>query len=195
MRLIAIDAETGGFKAPENALLSLTLIALNEDLSPGEALDLFILPEPDRTVEEGAAKINGYTPELWAERNAIPLAVAMERARQWVGDLGGGVALAHNAPFDRGFVTHQEERLGIQLGLGQVWTCSLAKFRESCRPLGIKPANHKLETLARLSGHWGPEFVRGAHGSKEDALACAAGYRWLLEQVAAKQAQKAVARG
>jgi DNA polymerase III epsilon subunit-like protein len=183
MSIYAIDTETGGFKPALNALLSITLVELSDDLMPTRHLDLFILPESDRTVEEGAAKINGYTPELWAERKAIPLRDAFLRIQEWLAT--GQQALAHNAPFDREFVLHQEQRLGLSLGFQEPWLCSCKTFREVGRARRLFPENHKLETLARLCGHWGPEFVRGAHGSLEDAIACAAGYRWLLaDQVA-----------
>jgi hypothetical protein len=41
----------------------------------------------------------------------------------------------------------------------------------------------KLETLARASGHWTSDFVRGAHQSLEDVQACAAGWVWLTQKV------------
>lgn len=189
MSIIAIDTETGGFKPAENSLLSITLIELDDALVPKRDLDLFIIPEVDRVISEDAAKINGYTPELWLERGAIPLREAFTRIADWV--VPGSIALAHNAPFDRSFVVHQEQKLGIHLGLAEGWLCSLAKFRALTGPLRLVTRNHKLDSLAALCGHWGPDFVRGAHGSKADALACAAGYRWLVEQEKARTAAAA----
>jgi len=42
--------------------------------------------------------------------------------------------------------------------------------------------NFRLETLARMAGHWGEGFVRGDHQSSDDVLACVAGYKWIVQQ-------------
>lgn len=191
--IIAIDTETGGFEPAANALLSIALVQLDDALMPVRDLELHILPEPNRTIEEGAAKINGYTPERWAERGAIPLRDAFLRVDAWLREVGaeGAQALAHNAPFDYRFVAHSEGLLGMRLPLVTPWICSCSAFKAACPRLLLRPLNHKLETLARLSGHWGPDFVRGDHGAKEDALACAAGYRWLQGELTALKHLKA----
>ncbi len=194
MSIYAIDTETGGFKPAVNALLSITLIELSDDLTPKRDLNLFILPEADRTVEPDAAKINGYTRDLWAERGALTLQDAFSRIRDWLpADIAvRPEALAHNARFDLDFITHSEQRTGIRLGFAQPWRCSLMTFRDACHRRLLTAPNHKLETLARLCGHWGPEFVRGVHGAKEDAIACAAGYRYLLERMRGGQPKAAI---
>lgn len=190
--IFAIDVETGGFEPAANALLSIALVQLDAELMPVRDLELYILPESDRTVEEGAAKINGYTPERWAERGAVPLREALARVALWLNERytfdGAPQALAHNAPFDYRFVRHQEMRTGLSLGFAEPWLCSCLSFKLAAPTLKVRPLNHKLETLARTSGHWGPDFVRGDHGAKEDAHACAAGYRWIQQGLAAAAA-------
>jgi DNA polymerase III epsilon subunit-like protein len=178
MTLIALDVETGGFDTDKNPLLSMALIELAEDLTPTKnALSLFILPEPQLEVTEGAAKVNGYSRELWESRGAIPLRQAMTEVADWLPR--DPVALAHHAAFDRRFYNCSERRTGIFTRLNMNWVCSCEKFRELDRLLNLKAVNHKLDTLAAMSGRWGPGYDRGKHEALDDALACAAGYRWL----------------
>ncbi len=183
MPLIASDTETGGFVPEKNALLSIGMVELTPDLLPTERrLHIFILPEPGFSVDEGAAKVNGYTPELWAERKAIPLKDAMQQVADWMPEKAE--ALAHNAPFDKSFIHHAEALTGIGTKMSRQWTCSCDRFRTVSRVLRIFTQNHKLATLAQLSGYvWGPD---GAHSALEDALACAHGFRWLDQQMQPK---------
>lgn len=187
MPAYVIDTETGGFEAATHALVSLSIVELDEEHQVVRGLDLFITPCQDRTVTEGAAKINGYTPELWASRGAVPLAAAMQQLQEWLGT-ESGVAIAHNAKFDQGFVNHYAAKAGVKLPLHATWLCTLTMFRDICFRKRLSPANHKLDSLARICGHWAPEYVRGTHGAKEDTLACAAGYKWLKEQLGPKPA-------
>lgn len=178
MTLIALDLETGGFDVEKNPTLSVALIELAEDLTPTDnRLSLFILPEPQLTITEGAAKVNGYTPELWESRGAISLKQAMSRVADWLPK--DPVALSHNNAFDQRFYNNAERRTSTFTRMHQRWICSLVKFRELDRLLNLRAINHKLDTLAAMSGHWGPGYDRGSHQALDDALACAAGYKWL----------------
>jgi DNA polymerase III epsilon subunit-like protein len=186
MKLYALDTETGGFKPDDNALLSISLVELDAQLLPvpDRILDLFILPCADRTVSPGAAQINGYTPELWEKRNAVTLVAGFAILREWLGKEPAQI-IAHNAKFDQAFVSHYEVKAGIKLPLAPLWACTVSLSRDVCYRKHMQVDNHKLETMARLCGHWKPDFVRGAHGAREDALACAAIYRWAQEQLGA----------
>lgn len=180
MSLIAIDTETGGLDPLTDALLSVSLIDVDQDLNPQRSLDIFILPEPGKSIRLGAARVNGYTEKLWRERGAVSLAEAYKTMAAWIPPKSE--ALAHNAPFDKGFITEGEKLTGINLGLHYRWRCSYTSFVAVNDALGLAH-DCSLDTLARVSGHWGADFKRGDHKASDDALACAVGYRWLLQQI------------
>lgn len=186
MPLIALDCETGGFVAAKHALLSLAMVELDQYMMPTDRrLSLYILPEPGMTVEDDAARVNGYTPEKWEERGAVPLKIAMGKAAAWLPQ--DSHALAFNAQFDKRFVNIAEAMSGIQNRLGREWVCAYEKAKALTPVLGISVPNHKLGTLATLAGYqWGPD---GAHTAIEDALACAKVYKWLISKQLIKEAQ------
>jgi DNA polymerase III epsilon subunit-like protein len=177
--LIAIDTETGGTDPRRHALLSISACHV---LNPENSFSVFILPEPDQLVDPAAAAVNGYTPDLWRERGAVPLAEAMRLFKAWL-PYGGNDALAHNAPFDKGFIEEAERRTNSTTYLRRLWRCSVQTFMTANDLLALRPPNFKLETLARMAGHWAPDFVRGDHQSIDDVRACAAGYRWLMRKI------------
>jgi len=179
MPLIAVDTETGGLDARLHPLLSITLVELDEDLAPKRTLDLYIKPYPDKEITPDAARINGYTPERWAEKGAVNLYAAMSEIARWMPR--NSEALAHNAGFDKAFVDEAERLSGTRTWLHPRWRCSMVTFLAVNDALRLGAPNARLETLATMSGHWAPDRVRGAHASLDDALACAAGYRWLLD--------------
>ena len=189
MTLYAIDIESGGFKEKEHALLSIALVEVLDPIAarPPREIELYCLPEPGKIITDDAAKVNGYTPELWAERGAKPLLQQLLALGQWLlidarapGDIIDLVA--HNAPFDRRFMEASEKALCVPITSHEMaWKCSLELFRNVCRNRKWFPPNHKLESLAHMSGHWSPGYVRGDHLSLADARACAAGWTWLQD--------------
>lgn len=183
MPLVAIDTETGGLDPRENPLLSVSLIEVDENLNPKRSLNLFILPEEGKVITPEAVKVNGYTPELWAERGALTLTQAFNRLAGWLPR--GSEMLAHNAPFDKGFIAAGEKTTGIDLRTSRHWRDSMIAFLFVTDALGLRTRGCGLGELAKISGHWGKDYQRGAHQASDDALACAAGYKWLLQQIVA----------
>jgi DNA polymerase III epsilon subunit-like protein len=181
--MIAIDTETGGLKAGVNALLSVAAIKLDNDLNPipGEQLYMYIKPHPLRTVEAQAAKINGYTPEKWEANGAIDIQRAMKRLHDFVPF--AAQALAHNAGFDQKFIDDALELTGIKLGFSYRWHCSMATFAAVNEAFQLGRTKCSLDSLADISGHWGKEHKRGDHSALDDALACAVGYKWLINKI------------
>lgn len=80
--LIAIDTETGGLIAGESALLSLSIVP-SWDYQP---LTLYF--EPIGQIDDGARKVNGYTPESWAAKGAMPLKHGLIAAQYWLEQSG-----------------------------------------------------------------------------------------------------------
>jgi DNA polymerase III epsilon subunit-like protein len=187
MPIIAVDTETGGFDPRVNTLLSVSLVELDRDFLPTRTLDVFILPDPGKVVTPEAARINGYTPDKWAERGAVGLQAAMKKIAAWMPRQSE--ALAHNAGFDKAFVDDAEKATGVRTWLHPRWRCSMVAFLAVNDALLLGAPDAKLETLAKMSGHWAALRDRGAHESLDDALACAAGYRWLLAKIRAGEAK------
>jgi len=176
--LIAIDTETGGLNPERDALLSISACRFED---PNNTFTVFIEPDPNMNIDAQAAAVNGYTPELWKERGAVPLAVALRTFKAWL-PYSGNTPLAHNASFDRMFIEAAERQANFKLYLQYRWHCSMSAFMFTNQMFDLKAENFKLETLARMSGHWKADFQRGAHQSSDDVTACAVGYRWLMDK-------------
>lgn len=181
--LIAIDTETGGVKAGAHALLSVAAIKLDDDFNPipDAQLYLYIKPHPSRTIEAQAAKINGYTPEKWETNGALDIHRAMKRLHDFIPF--SAQALAHNAGFDQRFIDDACDLTRTKLGLSYRWHCSMATFAAVNEALKLGQSKCSLDSLAAISGHWGPDYKRGDHSAIDDALACAAGYKWLIQKI------------
>lgn len=160
----------------KSALLSISACYYDD---PAKTFNVYIDPVPGLEIHPEAAKVNGYTKELWAKRGAVPLVEALRRFKNWMPPRGNS-PLAHNAPFDKAFMDAAEEQTGFNTYLQRRWRCSMSAFMFANDALGLNPVDYKLETLARMCGHWSPQFVRGEHQSIDDVLACAAGYKWLI---------------
>ncbi len=173
--IIVIDTETGGLEPGKSALLSISACHYEDTRN---TFNVYISPDPSLEITEEAAKVNGYTPELWEKRGAIPLREALYRFKNWM-PRSGNSPLAHNASFDRDFINAAEKQTGFNTYLQRRWRCSMIAFMFTNDVLSLNPPDFKLETLARLAGHWKEDFARGEHQSIEDVTACAAGYKWL----------------
>ncbi len=176
MALIVVDTETGGFNPATDALLSISACLYDD---PSNSITVYVEPDPKLRIESEAVAVNGYTPEKWAARGAVPLKEALTRIRKWMPSFKND-PIAHNATFDRKFIEAAENQAGVKIGLGYHWHCSMAVFMYADKALKLGAANYKLATLAKMAGHWGPDFVRGVHEAAADTLACAEGYRWLV---------------
>ena len=176
--IIAIDTETGGLDSNKNALLSISACFLD---NPKKTFNVFIEPAPDTTIEPEAAAVNGYTPEEWKKRGAVPLLTALQKFKAWL-PYSGNEPLAHNAPFDKGFIEAAEKRANFNLYLKKRWRCSMALFMGVNDALRLNSPDFKLVTLAGMAGH-GTEFQKGTHQSLDDVIACAAGWKWLIERI------------
>jgi DNA polymerase III epsilon subunit-like protein len=176
---IAIDTETGGLHPGTHALLSLAAVPSWET----EPFQVFI--EPEGVVEPDAARVNGYTVELWQQRNALPLKQALLEFMHWLEKSGArarkAMPLAHNAAFDRAFVQAAERRTGYDFGLSHRWRCSMVTM------LALQDAGYcnsgkfaSLNELGTVSGFWKKEEARAAaHDALQDARCCLHGYRFL----------------
>lgn len=177
--IIAIDTEIGGVNPQTDALLSISACYFE---APTKTFTAFIKPDPGLNLNPEAVAVNGYSPEEWERRGAVPLLEALRRFKAWL-PYSGNTPLAHNATFDRQFIEAAERRTGFKTYLQYRWHCSMSAFMFCNAVFNLGAPDFKLETLARMAGHWKDGFVRGQHQSSDDVVACAVGYRWLQNHV------------
>lgn len=184
---IGFDTETGGLNAGECALLSMAAVP-----SWGaKPFSIHVLPVG--RIDPKAAEVNGYTPELWEARGAVPLKTAMLELLRWLYELRMTREAelhthfwrfdmaAHHAGFDVLFMLAAEERTGVRLDLPGVWHCTKIGMQEA-RWNGLIPEEEKdnhLDDLGRLSGFWDLEPRTEEHDALQDARCCVHGLKWL----------------
>lgn len=72
IKYFAFDTETTGLDPNTgDEIISLAYMLLDENFVCAKKEQWFVNPSPGTVVSPEAARINGYTPELWASRNAI----------------------------------------------------------------------------------------------------------------------------
>lgn len=193
--IIAVDTETGGLDPAHDPILSIAAVKLDQDMSVdfGGMIEIFVSPPDGYVVSEEVRGINGYSEESWKQKGAVSLQQAMTRLASWLPSRPQ--PLAHNAGFDKSFMEKAEKVTGVKLYWGYRWHDSMATFMAVNMAFRLGHSRMNLESLARACGHWGPDFKRTTHGALEDALACAAGYRWLIDKIRSGQPAPAPAPG
>lgn len=182
---IAIDTETGGIYPSQNPLLSIGAVASWMLHSP---LTIYVLPAPWLTIDPEAAALNGYTPERWKVRGAVPLEEAMKRLSAWLEQYNdwspwenGARIVAHNSGFDRSFLEESARVTGIRLPGRHSWRCSMNLMARLMDKGQIPPGSCSLDRLGELAHLW-PAGGRGPlHDVTLDAYACLRGYDYLLQ--------------
>ncbi|MDB6118568.1 MAG: hypothetical protein JWO08_2349 [Verrucomicrobiaceae bacterium] len=180
--IIAIDTETGGLYPSLHALLSISVVPSWDELP----LTLHILPQPDRLIDPEAAKLNGYTPLLWEQRNAVPLRQAMlllaSELQMLFSQKKDARLVAHNAGFDRPFLEEAARVCDINLPSRYAWRCSMMLMGELMDAGQLPAGSLSLARLGELCGHWPVGSRPTVHDAGQDARACLAGYQWLLQK-------------
>lgn len=181
--IIFIDTETGGLYPSQHALLSIG-VCTSWGAPP---LTLYITADsqPGKTVDPEAAAINGYTPEKWAERGAMPLHEAMTKLATELRALKAhrryARLVAHHHAFDRGFLDEAARICEIDLPGRYDWRCSMLLMGELMDE-GLLPwGSLSLKRLGELSGQWPAGERPDVHDVAEDARVGLAGYQWLLD--------------
>lgn len=126
--LIAIDTETGGAgptQCTTHAMLMLAAYYRTETVE--STFKVYILPTPGLIVDPLAAAVNGYTPEEWQRREAVPEYAACIRFFSWLLTARRTLFpdwqqdrrrcrvrfLAHNSAHDEGFLNAMLARNGL----------------------------------------------------------------------------------
>lgn len=183
---IGFDTETGGIYPAVNPLLSMALVPSWD----APVTTIYVLPEEGKIIEPDAAKVNGYTPEVWAERGAVPLHRAMlmfaASLQQLLAEKKEARLVAHNAGFDRSFVEENARPFQIELPGRYQWECSMHELGSLINDGLIPRGGRSLARLGELAGLWPVGGRPELHDVTEDARAALQGYQWLRAKKAAR---------
>ena len=127
-RQIFIDTETTGFlDDPTNRMIEFAGMEMINRQLTGNSLHLYIHPERD--IPEDAVKVHGLTLEVLEEKNAPVFAAVGNQIADFIRD---AEIIAHNAPFDEGFLNREFSKIGLPnvRELGCQVTDTLAMARE-----------------------------------------------------------------
>jgi len=180
---VALDLETTGLDPATDEIMSVGWVCLT-----GERIDLSTaahrLVLPGRAVPEETAILHRITDDV-AARGAPPRDVLAEV----LSVLAGRVLVAHNAPFELGFLGAACARLlGGRLVAPAVDTLALAGRWLQLRNIAFGPRELRLDALRRR--HNLPRYR--AHNALSDALAAA---ELFLAQLAQRDPGRAVRLG
>ncbi|MFH0917246.1 MAG: exonuclease domain-containing protein [bacterium] len=151
---VALDLETTGARAGASKITEIGAVRLE---GFREAKHFSTLVNPMRPIPRMITQITGITQEMVADapriEDVIPALLEF---------LEGAVVVAHNAPFDVGFLNYELRRLkGRQLGDGAIDTLPMA------RALAPGLPNYRLHTVAEALG----APVAACHRALADAQA------------------------
>ena len=168
--LVVVDVETTGWLADAAAITEIGAIRL----SPGRpAAEFTALVNPGAPIPPAITSLTGITDAMVSDAPAIGAVLP-----GFLAFADGAVLVAHNAPFDVGFLTEACRRNGISWpGSPVIDTAVLSRMLLGPAEVG----DHKLATL---SSHFSAR-TRPCHRALADARATAAVLAGLLRLVAA----------
>jgi DNA polymerase-3 subunit epsilon len=153
--IIAFDTETSGAYPVGSEIVEFGAVKWFQ----GQVVDkLQLLIKPQWPMGDEVIKIHGITNEMVA--HSPTMAEVVGQIHQF---MSGGIAMAHHAPFDLGFVVYVFEKYGFSLPSDAIFCTSLLS-----RKLIHGSENHKLQTLIQFLNLEGGQ----AHRASDDAYAC-----------------------
>lgn len=177
--LVAFDTETTGLSPAQERVVELA--AVREE--NGRREEFSFLLDPGKPIPPGAQRVHGISDAMVRGRPALERVLP-----DFIEFCAGAVLVAHNAPFDIGYLAVGLQRAGIAPPDNPV-----LDSLELSRALLAGPSNYKLETLVR--------YLRipaaPAHRALGDAAMCLAVTRRVLEekQLAAAPLSRVLALG
>lgn len=159
-RLAVLDLETSGLDVEQDAILQVAIVFLDGPSSPSREWSSYVRPRRRFTDSLGPVHIHGIT------RRKVVFAHSEKWAVRRVAELTSGcLVVAHNAPFDVGFLRAAARRHGVEFS----WAGSLCTLALSRRRADTGQRSHKL---AALCEEFAVPFPR-AHHALHDARAAA----------------------
>jgi DNA polymerase III epsilon subunit family exonuclease len=164
---VVFDLETTGSKAPPCRVIEIGAFRV----FGGKIVDEFqTLVDPEMPIPYFISGLTGITDDM--VRGAPKFADVVGKFLDFIGD---SVLVAHNAPFDLGFLDHEISRVFQDYRMGNPSLCTV----QLARNLVPEVDNHKLKTLA---DYYSIELVNH-HRAHEDARATARIFVSLLEKM------------
>lgn len=149
-RLFWLDCETTGLDPEQNEIISICL-ATHEAQPEGPPLPVVFAKYflPIGPVSPEAARVNGYSPERWAELGAEPW--SLEDLRTIKHMVEGKIPAGHNVAFDLGFLTSYFRRAGRDV---PGWSHRKLDTQAMAMPLYLA-GEIKSAALAACAEHFG----------------------------------------
>jgi DNA polymerase-3 subunit epsilon len=106
-REIILDTETTGLDPRDHRVIEIACVEVEDFIPTGRTFHRYI--NPDRHIEIEAERVHGISNAFVADK---PRFADPQICDQFLEFVGGAVIVAHNAPFDRGFVSAELARAG-----------------------------------------------------------------------------------
>lgn len=152
-----LDFETTGLDSRADRICEIGALRLSDTGAEAASLDLLV--NPGLPIRPEASRVSGITDEM--VRDARPVEEALPELLAFLGD---SVIVAHNAPFDLGFLKAAAERAGLPAPSNLV-----ADTRDLAREAFPGLPSYALQNLARSFGL----SAGNAHRACDDARTCA----------------------
>lgn len=164
-REIVLDTETTGLDPRSgHRLVEIACVELEDLLPTGRSFHRYI--HPGREIDPEAERVHGLSLAFLSDKPRFHEPEVCDALLEFIGD---AAVVAHNAPFDRGFVNHELERAGL-IGLAeQRWVDTLPMAQKR-----FPGAHNSLDALCRRFKISLSE--REKHGALIDAQLLAAVY-------------------
>lgn len=157
MREIVFDTETTGLD-PQNGdrITELGCVEVEDFIPTGRTWHAYV--NPQRSIPEKVTEITGLTAEFLADKPLF--ADVADGFLEFVGDAR---VVAHNAPFDRGFINMELEKIGKPVIANDRWVDTVVIARKK-----FPGAHASLDALCKRFGI--SLESRDKHGAIVDAL-------------------------
>ena len=167
---VVFDIETTGLSKEKEAITEIGAVKVEN----GQIIDRFsTFVNPERPISAEITKLTGITDEMVADAPTIA-----EILPEFLKFCEGTVLVAHNAPFDTGFI----RIAAIRLGLGELHH-TVVDTVELSRTLLPELTKHKLDIVCEHLG----VSLHGHHRAVNDAEATAQVFLHFLDMLAEKQ--------
>src|SRR6266852_4435731 len=162
--LVVVDVETTGWLADAAGITEIGAVRL----SPGRPAEFSALVNPGRPIPAHISELTGITDAMVSEAPGIA-----EVLPAFLDFASGGVIVAHNAPFDIGFLAAAAAECGI------TWPPRAVIDTAVLSRLLLSPSDVPDHRLATLSWHFDP-MTGPRHRALADARAAAAVLKGLI---------------